>query len=104
MWGDISLLEGCDGAGSVASTDGSNVVRKCYEDLLTGAPSSALTGKETGTMVLAKLVGDSPNEVARDWELSKCSSGEVWINGTESGPVIKSTNGRLKFDFYKGKA
>ncbi|TGJ82174.1 hypothetical protein E0Z10_g6591 [Xylaria hypoxylon] len=104
MWGDISFLEGCDGGGSIATTDGSNVSRECYEDLLAGAPSSALATKETGTKVLAKLVGDTPNQVAKDWELSKCSTGEIWIDGGNSGPVIKSTNGRLEFVFYKGKA
>ncbi|KAI0508309.1 hypothetical protein F5B22DRAFT_621577 [Xylaria bambusicola] len=104
MWGDISFLEGCDGGGSVASTDGSDVVRECYEDLLAGAPSSALVMKETGTKVLAKLVGDAPNQAAKDWEASKCSSAEVWINSSNDGPVIKSTNGRLAFTFFKGMA
>ncbi|KAI0870565.1 hypothetical protein GGS24DRAFT_492907 [Hypoxylon argillaceum] len=105
IWGDISFLEGCDGGGSVAATDDSYVIRKCYTDLLTGAPPSALTTKQTGTKALAKLVGDSPNQAAKDWELSKCSAGEVWIDGSStSGPVIMSTNGRLEFVFYKGRA
>ncbi|KAJ8123473.1 hypothetical protein ONZ43_g589 [Nemania bipapillata] len=105
MWGDISFLEGCDGGGSVAATDDSHVIRKCYEDLLTGAPSAALAIKQTGTKVLGKLVGDSPNQAAKDWELSKCSADEVWIDGSSSsGPVIESTNGRLDFVFYKGRA
>ncbi|KAJ2993023.1 hypothetical protein NUW58_g1973 [Xylaria curta] len=104
IWGDISFLEGCDGGGSVAATDGSNASRKCHEDLLTGAPSSAFATKQTGTKALAKLVGDTPNEIARDWELSKCSAGEVWIDEDNSDPVIKSTNGRLEFVFYKGRA
>ncbi|KAI0415157.1 hypothetical protein F5X98DRAFT_389311 [Xylaria grammica] len=104
MWGDISFLEGCDGGGGVASTDGSNVTRECNETLLAGAPSSALATKETGTQVLAKLVGNTPNQVAKEWELSKCSMDEVWIDGSNSAPVIKSTNGRLRFIFYQGKA
>ncbi|KAI1125713.1 hypothetical protein F5Y10DRAFT_246416 [Nemania abortiva] len=104
IWGDISFLEGCDGGGSVAATDGSDVIRECYAELLTGAPSSALATKETGTKVLAKLVGDTPDQAARDWELSHCSADEVWINNSTNGPAIKSTNGRLKFVFYKGKA
>ncbi|KAI3338540.1 hypothetical protein F4824DRAFT_83705 [Ustulina deusta] len=104
MWGDISFLEGCDGGGSVASTDGSNVMRSCYQDLLTGAPSSALEVKATGSMVLAKTVGDTPNQAAKDWELSQCSTGQIWMNGSSiSGPVIASTNGRLEFVFYKGR-
>ncbi|KAI0403471.1 hypothetical protein F4802DRAFT_290819 [Xylaria palmicola] len=104
IWGDISFLEGCDGGGGVAATDGSNVSRACYADLLTGAPSAALTTKQTGTEVLAKLVGDAPNQAARDWDLSRCDADEIWINSKNSEPVIKSTNGRLEFIFYKGRA
>ncbi|KAI1427524.1 hypothetical protein F5Y12DRAFT_712058 [Xylaria sp. FL1777] len=104
MWGDISFLEGCDGGGSVASTDFSYDVRECFEDLLTGAPSSALATKETGTKVLGKLVGDAPNQEANHWELSKCSADNVWINGSDYRPIIKSTNGRLQFIFFKGQA
>ncbi|KAI1820641.1 hypothetical protein F4861DRAFT_50311 [Xylaria intraflava] len=104
MWGDISFLEGCDGGGSVAATDGSDSIRECYEDLLTDVPPSALATKETGTKVLAKLVGDKPNGAARNWELSKCSADKIWIDHDNSEPVITSTNGRLAFVFYKGKA
>ncbi|KAI2620827.1 hypothetical protein GGS21DRAFT_536446 [Xylaria nigripes] len=104
MWGDISFLEGCDGGGSVAATDGTNSSRECYEDLLTDAPSAALASKDTGTKVLDKLVGDKPNGAAKDWELSKCSADVVWIDDGNSGPVIKSTDGRLAFVFYKGRA
>ncbi|KAI0116390.1 hypothetical protein GGR51DRAFT_315779 [Nemania sp. FL0031] len=104
IWGDISFLEGCDGGGSVAATDGSDLLRKCYADLLTGVPPSALAAKQTGTKILAKLVGDTPNQAAKDWELSQCSADEVWINDNINGPVIQSGNGRLKFVFYKGKA
>ncbi|KAI1352798.1 hypothetical protein F5Y01DRAFT_324060 [Xylaria sp. FL0043] len=104
MWGAVSFLQGCDGAGSVASTDDSKVVRLCYEDLLTGAPSSSLTAKETGTKVLSKVVGDTPNQSAKDWELSKCNASQVFIDESNDGPIIKSTNGRLEFIFWKGKA
>ncbi|KAJ8124063.1 hypothetical protein O1611_g9449 [Lasiodiplodia mahajangana] len=104
IWGDISFLEGCDGGGSVATTDGSDLIRECYADLLTDAPSSALAAKQTGTKILAKLIGDTPNQAAKDWELSQCKADEVWINDSINGPVIQSTNGRLKFVFYRGKA
>ncbi|KAI1188488.1 hypothetical protein F5B17DRAFT_439593 [Nemania serpens] len=104
MWGDISFQEGCDGGGSVAATDWSYGIRLCYEDLLTGAPPAALATKQTGTKVLAKTVGDKPNQAARDWELSKCSPSQMWINGNIDGPVIKSTNGRLEFLFHGGLA
>ncbi|KAI1117569.1 hypothetical protein F5Y14DRAFT_403128 [Nemania sp. NC0429] len=104
MWGDISFQEGCDGGGSIAATDGSYAMHKCYEDLLTGAPPKALVTKQTGTKVLAKTVGDAPNQAARDWELSKCNASEVWINENRDGPVIKSANGILEFVFYNGRA
>lgn len=105
MWGDISFLEGCDGGGTVAATDGSaDGTRGCREDLLTGAPASAfvLQRGDANIKVLGKLVGDAPNGAARDWELSKCSADQVWIDKDNSGPVIKSTDGRLNFTFYKG--
>jgi hypothetical protein len=104
MWGDISFLEGCDGGGSVAATDGSNVTRQCLADLLINAPDTALATKDTGTQVLAKLVGDSPSWIAKDWELFKCSDDQVWMDTGDSSPVIKSSNGRLEFVLYKGKA
>ncbi|KAI0432278.1 hypothetical protein F5Y09DRAFT_353764 [Xylaria sp. FL1042] len=105
MWGAISFLQGCDGGGSVETSTEPKVVRLCAaDDLLTGAPSSALTAKETGTKVLAKVVGDTPNQAAKDWELSKCNTSQIWISDANSGPVIKSTDGRLAFTFWKGKA
>ncbi|GAP85597.1 hypothetical protein SAMD00023353_1301410 [Rosellinia necatrix] len=104
MWGDVSFLEGCDGGGSVAAADGSNATRACLEDLLAGAPPSAFATKQTGAKALGKLVGDAPNQAARDWELSRCSAGDVWIDVGNNNPIIKSTDGRLKFVFYKGTA
>ncbi|KAI8623541.1 hypothetical protein F5Y19DRAFT_371469 [Xylariaceae sp. FL1651] len=104
MWGDISFLEGCDGGGSVTATDGSNVTRECLQDMLTGAPSTALTTKDTGSRIISKLVGVRNNEPAKSWELSKCSGDAIWMDTGNSSPVINSSNGRLEFVFYKGRA
>ncbi|KAI1431534.1 hypothetical protein GGR50DRAFT_697887 [Xylaria sp. CBS 124048] len=104
MWGAISFLEGCDGGGSVSATDGSSDIRECDMDLLTQAPADALATKDTGTQALDKLVGDTANGAARDWELAKCSPDQVWIDVNNTGPVIKSTNGRLAFTFFLGNA
>ncbi|KAI3317046.1 hypothetical protein HD806DRAFT_551218 [Xylariaceae sp. AK1471] len=104
LWAGISFLEGCDGGGSVSTTDGSNVTHGCVEDLLTGAPSSALATKDTGTKALGKLVGLAPNGPARDWELSKCSPDSVWIDNSNNRPIVVSADGKLEFIFHKGKA
>ncbi|KAI0153237.1 hypothetical protein GGR57DRAFT_502977 [Xylariaceae sp. FL1272] len=106
MWGDISFLEGCDGGGRVSSTDtdGSNTTRSCMIDLLADAPPAALVKKDSGSMVLAKTVGDGANDEARGYERGMCSPDEVWIDVANTHPVIKSMNGRLEFVFYKGRA
>jgi hypothetical protein len=104
MWAGISFIEGCDGGGSVSATDGTNVTHGCVEDLLTGAPSSALVIKDTGTKALGSLVGPAPNGPARNWELSKCSPDSVWIDSSNSHPIVVSKNGKMELVFHKGKA
>ncbi|KAI1813803.1 hypothetical protein GGS20DRAFT_586124 [Poronia punctata] len=104
IFGDISFLRGCDGGGSVNATDGSNLHRECFSDLLSGPPEWALSTKDTGTKYLGQIIGDKSNGAAKDWMLSKCSADHVWINPANYNPIVKSQNGRLDFVFYKGKA
>lgn len=103
LWGGISFLEGCDGGGSMSTTDGTNVTHGCIEDLLTHAPGSALATKDSNVKVLDKLVGKGANAEAKAWELSLCSPDEVYIDTENHTPNLKSDNGQLEVVFYMGK-
>ena len=72
-WGDVSLLEGCDGAALIAATDGSGAVAGFSNDINTYAPPEILTNKTDGSLAIAKIVGDSANFQARDYELNLLS-------------------------------
>ncbi|KAL2757248.1 hypothetical protein ACRALDRAFT_1060655 [Sodiomyces alcalophilus JCM 7366] len=71
IWGNISVLEGCDGGVEISTTDGSNI-RKGFRDyILDGAPSGAMTRKRNGSPVIDKLVGHNANRVAIDYIRSR---------------------------------
>lgn len=69
-WGDIPLLEDCDGAALLKSTDGSEATTGFSPDILSGAPQDALTQKSDDLWVLGKTVGSDANFHATQWELS----------------------------------
>ncbi len=69
--GDISLQQGCDGAATVASTDGTNVSNGFVKDIVKGAPAAAFDKKPNGERVLASTEGNwkgPGNQAATDWE------------------------------------
>ena len=69
--GDISLQQGCDGAATVASTDGTNVSNGFVNDIISGAPAGAFDMKPNGEKVLASTEGNwkgPGNQVTTDWE------------------------------------
>ncbi|ETS73203.1 hypothetical protein PFICI_15148 [Pestalotiopsis fici W106-1] len=102
-WGAISFLQGSDGGGSVASTDGTRQTRECTVDVLDGAPDAALVAKGSGVKVLNKVVGDGASVEAMHWMLAKCRVDQIYIEEPGPNPVIKSGNGRLEFVFFKGR-
>jgi hypothetical protein len=101
-WGDISLLEGCDGAAMLAATDGSGNFTGFSDDILTGAPPSAVTYKSDGNMALQKLVGAEGSKEAREWELGILSPTSQAFIMNEIQPVIATKNGRFQVTFFTG--
>ncbi|KAK4229189.1 hypothetical protein QBC38DRAFT_521538 [Podospora fimiseda] len=102
-WGDISLLEGCDGTAVLRATDGSGVTTGFSRDILSDAPKEALGRKSDGmNRVLDKTVGPDGNPHALEWELGLLDPGtEAYIIQTLK-PVIVTKNGRWDLTLYFG--
>ncbi|KAI0873425.1 hypothetical protein GGS24DRAFT_490758 [Hypoxylon argillaceum] len=101
--GDISLQQGCDGAATVASTDGTNVSNGFSKDIVKGAPAAALGKKPNGEKVLASTEGNwngPGNNAAVDWEYKQLGQGKAYIKGGTGVPDIASKNNCLHFTFY----
>ncbi|KAB5522112.1 hypothetical protein GE09DRAFT_1195236 [Coniochaeta sp. 2T2.1] len=94
-WADISLLQGCDGAATVAALDGSGVSTGFTGDLLTGAPAAVLRGKDDGSLAIAKTVGERASDAAREYELSLLDPMRDASIVEEYKPAIGSGNGRF---------
>ncbi|KAI0842728.1 hypothetical protein F5Y06DRAFT_255920 [Hypoxylon sp. FL0890] len=67
-WGDISLLQGNDGAATIQSLDGLFRVKGFTLDLLLDAPSNAWARKATGSWCLDKIIGEDANNATKEWE------------------------------------
>ncbi|KAJ8126219.1 hypothetical protein O1611_g7417 [Lasiodiplodia mahajangana] len=101
--GDISLQQGCDGAATVASTDGTNVSNGFTKDIVKGAPAAALGKKPNGEKVLASTEGNwngPGNNAAVDWEYKQLGHGKAYIKGGTGVPDVASKNNCLHFTFY----
>ncbi|KAK8070271.1 hypothetical protein PG994_006887 [Apiospora phragmitis] len=103
--GDISLQQGCDGAATVASTDGTNVSNGFTQDIVKGAPQAALDKKpKSGEKVLASTEGNwihpGGNQVAVDYEYKVLGSAKAYIKGGTGVPDVASKNNCLHFTFY----
>ncbi|KAK3376834.1 hypothetical protein B0T24DRAFT_700796 [Lasiosphaeria ovina] len=101
-WGDVSLLEGCDGAAMLAATDGSGVATGFSANILTGAPYAALASKTDGSVVLGKTVGDGANFAATQYELGLLDPTADAFIVQAYKPVIATTNGRWDLTLYPG--
>ncbi|CAJ2507689.1 Uu.00g088750.m01.CDS01 [Anthostomella pinea] len=101
--GDISLQQGCDGAATVASTDGTGVSNGFTKNIVRGAPAAALGKKPDGEVVLASTEGNwngPGNQAAVDWENKQLGQGKAYIKGGTGVPDIASKNNCLHFTFY----
>lgn len=98
-YGDISLLQGCDGAVLLAATDGTGVVTGFSQDIVDGAPPGALAQKSSGAMALA---GTDGNVEAREYEMGILSSLTQAFIVEGDKPVISSANGRWEITFFAG--
>jgi hypothetical protein len=101
--GDISLQQGCDGAATVASTDGTGVSNGFTQDILKGAPAAALDKKSNDEKALASTEGNwkgPGNKAAIDWEVQHLGWSKAYIKGGSGVPDVASKNNCLHFTFY----
>lgn len=101
-WGDVSLLEGCDGAATLEALDGSGSATGFDHDIITGAPSVVLTTKKDGSVAIAKTVGDGANIAAKEYELTLLSPTTQASIVNAYKPVIGSRNARFNVTMYPG--
>ncbi|KAH9897367.1 hypothetical protein F4778DRAFT_231484 [Xylariomycetidae sp. FL2044] len=100
-YGDISLLQGNDGAAVIRSLDGSGNIRGFSQDLLAAAPPTARAQKKSGAWCLAQIDGAAGNPDARDWLYKFLDPHQVYLQN-DIDPVITSTNGKFEVVFYEG--
>ncbi|KAK4201681.1 hypothetical protein QBC40DRAFT_263946 [Triangularia verruculosa] len=101
-WGDVSLLEGCDGGVVMLATDGSGVVTGFSRNILKAAPEAALARKTGESLVLGKTVGSEANLEAMRWELKMLDPLREAFIVQDIKPVIVTENGRWDLTFYAG--
>ena len=100
--GDISLEQGCDGAATIASTDGSKRINGFTNDVVKDAPDAACT-KKNGEKVIASTVGNwagGPNKAASDYLDRVVGQRKAYILGGTGTDDVASRNKCLAVDFY----
>lgn len=105
IWGDISLIRGCDGPVIMWSLDTSGSWKGFTRNILDGAPPEAYAMKPSGQWVLeaTKAWNGSINPVPRDWELQTVGAGYAYIDDDHGAPVIVSKNGRFGTYWFQGR-
>lgn len=104
-WGDVSLQTGCDGAATVAPTDGGGSTKVGFEDkdVVSGAPEGAKTTREgDGETVIATpwSVGKILNQGAVDYLKDKVGVKNAYIDNLSGTDVAVSSNNRLAVVMY----
>lgn len=104
-WGDVSLQTGCDGAATVAPTDGGGSSKVGFEDgdIVSGAPDAAkTTRKGDGETVIATpwSVGKILNQEAVDYLKQKVGVKNAYIDNLSGTDVAVSSNNRLAVVMY----
>lgn len=103
-WGDVSLQTGCDGAATVAPTDGgsSSTVGFSNANIVADAPASAKTTRADGKSVIATpwSVGKVLNQKAVDYLKSAVGDTKAYIDDTYGTKVAVSSNNRLAVVMY----
>jgi hypothetical protein len=101
--GDISLQQGCDGAATIASTDGSNVSNGFTHEVVAGAPEAAIRRKPNGERAIDTTVGNwmgAPNWAAIDYLNKVVGQQRAYITGGTGVPDIASKNNCLAVVMY----
>ncbi|OTA55415.1 hypothetical protein K449DRAFT_438636 [Hypoxylon sp. EC38] len=100
-WGDISILQGNDGAAMIQSLDGLFRVKGFMLDILSNAPGDAWAQKATGSWCLDKIIGQDANNATKAWEAQFIDPWSVYLED-HIDPVINSENGRFQVTFFEG--
>ncbi|KAI0157393.1 hypothetical protein GGR57DRAFT_510984 [Xylariaceae sp. FL1272] len=106
MWGDVSLIRGCDGPAAVWSLDNAPRRHKGFrQNILPGAPKKALTKKASGAKVIrpTEAADGSINVIPRNYDLKKVGAGNAYVDDNHGNPVINSASGRMGVWFGKGR-
>ena len=101
--GDISLEQGCDGAATISSTDGSKRTNGFTHDIVRDAPEAAIVKKQDGSKALASTMGNwmaGPNHAAIEYEKKVVGQEKAYITGGTGVPDIASHNRVLEVAFY----
>ena len=101
--GDISLEQGCDGAATIAATDGSGAKNGFVKDVVKGAPEGAVVRRGDGERVLGSTMGNwmgGPNEKAVEWLRKEIGMEKAYVKGGTGVPDVGSRNGVLAVDMY----
>lgn len=101
-WGDVSLQTGCDGAATVAPTDGGSSATVGFSDtdIVANAPDSAKTTRADGVGVIATpwSMGTILNAV--DYLKRVVGVAKAYIDNTSQTDVAVSSNNRLAVVMY----
>ncbi|KAF2189379.1 hypothetical protein K469DRAFT_748036 [Zopfia rhizophila CBS 207.26] len=101
--GDISLQQGCDGAATIASTDGTNVSNGFTHEIVLGAPAAAIRKKPNGERAIDTTVGNwmgGPNKAAIDYLNKVVGQKRAYILGGTGVPDVASKNKRPAVVMY----
>ncbi|KAI4210078.1 MAG: hypothetical protein LQ351_007068 [Letrouitia transgressa] len=101
--GDVSLEQGCDGAATIASTDGSKRHNGFEKDIISHAPAAAVVRRQDGKKVLGSTMGNwmaGPNEAAAEWEMKEVGQRKAYIKGGTGTDDVASKNQRMRVDFF----
>ncbi len=101
--GDISLEQGCDGAATIASTDGTNVSNGFTQDVVNGAPEAAIRKKVNGERAIDTTMGNwmgGPNQAAIQYLQRVVGQRKAYIVGGTGTPDVASKNNRLGVSMY----
>lgn len=108
--GNVSLIQGCDGALVVKSTDGSSAQNGFTKNCMEGAPDTALVKRPDGSEAIGRLVqmwpGADKKDGADPWLKTLVEPNQAYMldgNGqaASSGvPDVASKNNCLEFEFY----
>lgn len=103
-WGDVSLQPGCDGAATVAPTDGGSSATVGFSDvdIVSNAPDSAKKTRDDGKTVIAApwSIGTILNADALNYLKSVVGDTEAYIDDTAGTNVAVSSNNRLSVVMY----